>query len=69
MRALFLSRGTPSFNASFQTKVESFTGSMDDLDAVRKCVKLHVPDYILFTAALPRGQPFKALSSAAIPAM
>jgi hypothetical protein len=56
-------------NCSYKSKVDSFEGSMDDLDAVRKCVKQHVPDIVLFAAALPRGQPFKALSSAVIPAM
>jgi hypothetical protein len=42
---------------------------MDDLEAVRKCLKQHLPDFVLFTAALPRGEPFTALSSAVIPAM
>ena len=54
---------------SYKTKVEPFEGSMDDLDAVCRCVQQHKPDFILFTAALPRGQPFKPLSSAVIPAM
>ena len=54
---------------SYKSKVELFQGSMDDLDAVRKCLKQHLPDFVLFTAALPRGQPFTALSSAVIPAM
>ena len=57
------------FYFSYKAKVESFQGSMDDLDAVRKCVQQHKPDFVMFTAALPRGEPFKPLSSAVIPAM
>jgi hypothetical protein len=53
----------------YRAKVESFEGSMDDLDAVRRCLKQHQPDFILFTTALPRGQPFKPLCSMVIPAM
>jgi hypothetical protein len=69
MLALFSTLLSEVSSRSFKDKVESFQGSMDDLDAVRKCVKQHVPDFILLTAALPRGQPFKPLSSAVIPAM
>jgi hypothetical protein len=54
---------------SYRNQVELFEGSMDDLAAVCRCVRQHLPDFVIFTAALPRGEPFKALSSAVIPAM
>jgi hypothetical protein len=58
-----------TFGRRYRANVEHFEGSMDDLDAVRRCLKQHQPDFILFTTALPRGQPFKPLCSAVIPAM
>ena len=72
--AVFVFHNVPLFSLShicfsYKSKVESFQGSMDDLEAVRKCLKQHLPDFVLFTAALPRGEPFTALSSAVIPAM